>query len=74
MKTKLSVHFDNHPYVRSHMVEPRGFGSWAFRVSDEVTFTPAPMTLREAKTWMTKRLRDDARYHHWGVVYVDVLP
>lgn len=38
-------------YRRSHMKEPKGRGSWAFRVEGHEFFAPGSSTLTEAKAY-----------------------
>lgn len=54
--TKIDI--DNSPFVRSHMRNPSGRGSWAFSlqanprdVLTDVVFTPS-MTYSDAKVWV----------------------
>lgn len=47
----MKVQFTTGAYVRSHMKEPKGRGSWAFEFEGckDAWFTPGSLTLGEAK-------------------------
>lgn len=67
------VNFNTRPYVRSHMREPRGLGSWAFGREDprggrDDVFFWVHGTYAEAR----KKARDRAK--EAGICYLDVLP
>jgi hypothetical protein len=52
---RTTIDIDATPFIRSHMRNPRGLGSWAFATDpnpriEDVMFTPF-MTYREAKAW-----------------------
>lgn len=58
------IEIDSSPFVRSHMKDPRGRGSWAFSleanprdVVKNVVFSPS-MTWGEAKVWARQWFRD----------------
>lgn len=71
---RTTVSFNTAPFVRSHMVEPRGRGSWAFSFEGrEPIFSPA-MTLVEAKKWAKAQVIAAAPAGHSGAVVVDILP
>lgn len=72
------VIFDNSQYKRSHMKDPRGYGSWAFSVPSvpamrDPVFAPTS-TFADAKKWMAAKVRAAAPADFHGHVYVDVLP
>jgi hypothetical protein len=68
------ISFDSAPFVRSHMKQPKGRGSWAFSIEGgEPLFAPV-MTLNEAKLWVTEQVRRLAPAGFKGVVVVQVLP
>lgn len=74
---KLTVRFDNSPFVRSHMALPKGRGSWAFALEerpDDVFFPPG-MTLTDARRWAIEKVRGfDFIPPNVGTVWVKVLP
>jgi hypothetical protein len=52
----MKTDFCTRPFFRSHMREPRGFGSWAFAPTaeapmEQVVFSPS-MTFTAAKKWV----------------------
>lgn len=49
--------FDTREYEASHGRKPRGRGSWAFRVDDDIlaVFSPMNMTYTEAKRWVQEQ-------------------
>ena len=58
------IDIDPSPFVRSHMRNPSGRGSWAFSlqpyprdVCKDVVFTPS-MTYADAKTWIKAWFRE----------------
>jgi len=68
---KIQVHTAE--YRRSHMKEPRGRGSWAFRVDTEIPWSPS-MTYADAKAWARAQIAERAAGTAAPVVFVDVLP
>lgn len=69
MTTKVQFH--TREYRLSHMKEPRGYGSWAFRIEGQVHFAPTG-TLTSAKQWVREFV--SAQNPIAKVVFVDVLP
>lgn len=60
MKTSTTIDIDPSDYVRSHMTQPRGRGSWAFLIGDSdlpMIWTPS-MTYADAKVWAKACVRD----------------
>lgn len=54
------IAFNTRPYVRSHMREPRGTGSWAFELAErrgDVVWAPSSLTLAKAKAWMREHVK-----------------
>jgi len=56
---RVAVRFDTRQFVRSHMTQPRGRGSWAFQVETvpALFWTPGEMTLTEAKAWLRQHVQ-----------------
>jgi hypothetical protein len=74
MARKFTIFFDTRPFVRSHMKEPRGRGSWAFSIDGgEAIFSPS-MTLAEARRWVRGKVAEVAPAGFDGCVAVQVLP
>lgn len=60
---------ESNRYQFAHGREPRGFGLWAFEVTERVeradgfvtetrtVFTPRPMSFRDAKHWVRHQVR-----------------
>jgi hypothetical protein len=73
----LTVKFDPTQFVRSHMEQPKGRGSWAFSLEErpaDVVFSPS-MTLADARKWMTARVRQMSDIPaDVTTVWVNVLP
>jgi hypothetical protein len=79
----MSIEIDTSEYVRSHFRQPRGEGSWAFRVTvinpasgsfstdREPTFTPS-MRYTDAKVWIKARAR--AENPSYKDFLIEVLP
>ena len=65
------IQFHTREYVRSHFKEPKGRGSWGFRIGGEVHLSPS-MTYAEARKWAADIAR--AVETKAPVIYVDVLP
>lgn len=54
-----TIEFCSRPYVRSHMREPHGYGTWAFAIAGsslDLLWSP-PMTYTDAKAWARGRVR-----------------
>ena len=66
-----AIIFETREYRSSHLREPRGRGSWAFRHLDETIWSPS-MTYGEAKRWA--RAEWQARRPTAGTIIVYVLP
>jgi hypothetical protein len=62
----MPAEFDTREYEASHGQKPRGRGSWAFQVEDDIlpVFSPS-MTYTEAKRWVRQQ-NPDARYFKVG--------
>lgn len=67
------IQFHTNEYRRSHMREPHGRGSWAFRVGTDILWSPS-MTYTQAKAWAREQLAERAASTSAPVIYVDVLP
>jgi len=74
--TTMKIEFSTRQFVRSHMREPRGRGSWAFDMGiGEIAFSPS-MTYAEAKRWAKEELqrRLGERAAAIPVAIIEVLP
>jgi len=47
----MAVRFDDSKFRASHMVAPKGRGSWAFEFEGDVFFSPSWMSFAEARKW-----------------------
>lgn len=72
----MKFYFNTREYERSHGRQPKGRGSWAFRVYGEqqIYFSPS-MTLADARKWVKAKIlqEHDAALKEGGVNEVEVL-
>lgn len=59
----MAIRIETTTYVRSHMKEPKGKGSWGFIIEashgheEHTIFSPSDCTYREACRWARRQVR-----------------
>lgn len=70
----MRINFNTTQYEFSHGRKPRGYGGWAFVVTEgspEPVWAPGSMTFADAKRWVTAHVRSVAPAD-FPVVHVEV--